>query len=77
MTKLISFIAMTLLLALTPAPNQQEKTYHVSLTLVQYNQIIGGLQSSDLPAKTANQLIQEITQQVQKQLQSDTIPKKK
>ncbi len=77
MIKLISVLAMTLLLSFTPTPSQQEKTYKISLTLLQYNQLINGLSSSELPAKTANQLIQEITTQVQAEMAKDTIPKKK
>ncbi len=76
MIKLLSALLMTLLLSFTPNPSQQEKTYKISLTLLQYNQLINGLSSSELPAKTANQLIQEITTQVQAEMAKDTIKKK-
>lgn len=69
--KIALVLALGLLISFTE--NKQERKLRFEFTENQVNVILNGL--NELPAKTANPIIQEIYQQVQKQLQ-DTIKKK-
>ena len=81
MTKFILFSIASLFLWITtpnhndktPTSVTQEKTIVWTVTEGEANTIISGL--NELPAKTANPLIQKLIMQAQKQLQ-DTIKKK-
>lgn len=77
MKKLIYFSLTALLLSFSDSGSShtQEKTYTLKGSITYYNTIIQGIRTSDLPAKTANQLIDDISAQINKQIQ-DTTKKK-
>ncbi len=75
--KIIYFLLTVLCLSFTDSSTSltQEKQFTLKGNIQYYNTIIQGIRTSDLPAKTANQLIDDISSQINKQL-SDTTKKK-
>lgn len=75
MKKVISLLAMILLLAFTPNPNQQEKEYKASLTVNDWQILISN--PDDVPANSRRAVIQKVVNQIQGQINADTLQKKK
>lgn len=81
MKHIFSFAVAFLILVTTTSqkqPPQKLKTYPISATVPEYQDIILGLQTSTaLSAQRSNELINIISQQVQKQIEADTVKPKK
>ena len=75
MIKLLSFLAMTTLLSLTPKTGQQDKEYTAKLSVNEWQILIAN--QDDVSANSRRAVIQKVINQIQPQIQSDTIPKKK
>lgn len=79
MKKLIALIAVIGILSFTTnvRTSPPEKEYYIKGNIQYFNALIEGLRKSELPAKVANQIIDDISSQINKQIISDTSSKKK